>query len=71
MYARLGMVVPKRLLSRAVERNRVKRLVRERFRSSQEAIAGHDWLVRLVKAPTALKEMSIDIDTLFSEANAD
>lgn len=71
IYARLGMMVPKRLLGRAVDRNRVKRLVRERFRRAQEAIGGHDWLVRLVKAPTPGREVSADVDTLFREANAD
>ncbi|MEI6301072.1 MAG: ribonuclease P protein component [Betaproteobacteria bacterium] len=71
MYARLGMVVPKRLLGRAVDRNRVKRLVRERFRIAQAAIAGHDWLIRLVKAPVGRAEVSADVDVLFREANAD
>lgn len=71
MYARLGMVVPKRLLGRAVDRNRVKRLVRERFRLTQSAIAGHDWLVRLVKAPVLRTEVPADIAALFREANAD
>jgi ribonuclease P protein component len=70
-YARLGLAVPKRLLARAVDRNRVKRLVRERFRLSQAAIAGHDWMVRLVKAPVVRTEVSADIETLFREANAD
>jgi ribonuclease P protein component len=70
-YARLGMAVPKRLLARAVDRNRVKRLVRERFRLVQADIAGHDWMVRLVKAPVVRTEVSDDIKTLFRKADAD
>jgi ribonuclease P protein component len=31
-YARLGMIVGKKILSRAVDRNRIKRLIREVFR---------------------------------------
>jgi ribonuclease P protein component len=45
--ARLGLIVPKKILSTAVERNRVKRLLREWFRLHQEKMAGLDIIARL------------------------
>jgi ribonuclease P protein component len=47
---RLALIVPKRLAPRAVARNRIRRLIREAFRLQQHRIAGHDCVVRLVKA---------------------
>lgn len=44
---RLGMVVPKRLLPRAVDRNRIKRLMREWFRASVPLLSGRDVVIRL------------------------
>lgn len=41
-HGRLGLVVAKKHLRRAVQRNRFKRLVREHFRLQQEAFAGVD-----------------------------
>lgn len=64
------MVVPKRLLSRAVDRNRVKRIVRERFRLAQGQIAGHDWLVRLTRAPLSRDDVPRDVDSLFCVPDA-
>jgi ribonuclease P protein component len=45
--ARLGLIVPKRHLPRAVDRNRVKRVLREWFRHHQASLEGRDLLVRL------------------------
>ena len=54
---RFGLIVGRKALSRATERNRFKRLVREAFRDSREAVAGLDVVVRL-KAP--LRRTDVD-----------
>lgn len=43
--ARLGLVVGKKHLKKAVDRNRFKRLVRESFRHHQEQLKGLDIIV--------------------------
>jgi ribonuclease P protein component len=44
--ARLGMLVSRRHASRAVERNGIKRCIREAFRQEQESLGALDVLVR-------------------------
>ncbi len=44
-YARLGLAISKRIIRKAVGRNRVKRLVRESFRQHQQLLAGLDIVV--------------------------
>jgi ribonuclease P protein component len=46
VIARLGVVVGKRVAALAVDRNYLKRLVRETFRHHQRELAGFDLLVR-------------------------
>lgn len=55
--ARLGMIVAKRLLPRAVDRNRVKRCVRETFRVQRQNLPACDYVIRLVAKPVAGKEV--------------
>ena len=50
-YPRLGMVIAKRLLARAVDRNRVKRCVRECFRQAMPELPACDFVVRLIARP--------------------
>ena len=50
-HARLGMVIAKRLLPRAVDRNRVKRCVRETFRLQRVDLPACDFVVRLIAKP--------------------
>ena len=50
-YPRLGMIVAKRLLARAVDRNRVKRCVREGFRQVLQELPACDFVVRLIVRP--------------------
>lgn len=43
--ARLGLAIAKRHVPLAVERNRVRRIIRESFRHYQLALSGHDIVV--------------------------
>lgn len=43
--ARLGMAISKRVLKNAVDRNRIKRIVRESFRCHQQELSGLDIVV--------------------------
>jgi ribonuclease P protein component len=49
--ARLGLIVPKRLLRRAVSRNSTKRVLRECFRLQRSALVPGKYVLRLTKAP--------------------
>ena len=42
---RLGMAIAKKRVKRAVDRNRIKRIVRESFRQQQTPLAGKDIIV--------------------------
>jgi len=44
-YGRLGLAISKKKTKRAVDRNRLKRLVRESFRTHQQLLAGLDLVV--------------------------
>lgn len=44
-HARLGLVIGKRYLKRAVDRNKTKRILRESFRQYQEKLIGFDVIV--------------------------
>jgi ribonuclease P protein component len=61
--ARLGIVVSKRIIPRAVARNFCKRLVREVFRAERAALAGVDVVVRpraaVTRATAALSRAEI------------
>ena len=51
-HARLGVVVGKKTAKRAVQRNYMKRVLRELFRQQQSVLAGVDILARPQKAFT-------------------
>ena len=44
-HARIGIIVPKRVVNKAVARNRIKRVVRDSFRLNQEKLVGWDIVV--------------------------
>jgi ribonuclease P protein component len=49
-YPRLGLIVPKKVLARAVDRNAARRIVREAFRLAQPELGGLDVVVRVKAA---------------------
>ncbi len=60
-HGRIGLAVSKKVSLRAVDRNRIKRHVRESFRSCQENLAGLDVVVMAnpaarQSAPQALRD---------------
>lgn len=52
--ARLGLIVAKRFLPKAVARNLIKRLAREQFRQMANKLKNCDVIVRLAKKPENL-----------------
>ena len=57
--ARLGVTVPKRHITKAVDRNRAKRIIRESFRSRKERLKGKDVVV-FVKKQFDIKQVKIE-----------
>lgn len=57
--ARLGLIVPKRVLPRAVDRNRVRRLLREWFRLRQFELSGLD-VIAQVKAVVQEEDFRVE-----------
>ncbi len=66
-HPRLGMVIAKRLLARAVDRNRVKRCVRESFRQVLPQLPACDFVVRLIVKPVPGDEAR-DLSRTFQRA---
>jgi ribonuclease P protein component len=67
--ARLGLVIAKRLLKRSVDRNLVKRLCRENFRTLRNRLPARDLILRLAVKPKPLdkKVLGEEIRTLLSK----
>jgi len=65
--ARLGLIISKRHLPRAVDRNRLKRLLREWFRLNQEALQGRDLLVRITGPVGRLETITDDVHQLVTQ----
>lgn len=63
--ARIAQIVPKRLAARAVDRNRVRRLVRESFRHRQAKWNGYDCVLRLRAAYRPEQRLPDALDALF------
>ena len=61
---RLGLVVGKKQLKRAVDRNRVKRIVREQFRLHRAGLPACDLIVRLAAKPQPLDGRQLADDFL-------
>lgn len=65
-FSRLGIIVSKRQVSRAVDRNKVKRIVRERFRLLHSQLPSLDIVIvaRGLSAEASKKRISACIDKL-------
>lgn len=64
--ARLGLVVAKRAVAKAHDRNRIKRIVRNRFRNARPRFASLDLVIRVV-APVDRAQLHATLDSLFAE----
>jgi ribonuclease P protein component len=70
LTARLGVIVPKRLLRLATARNAVKRVFRETFRQQRYRLRTGHFVIRLLKSPkydslTELKaQLRVELDQL-------
>ena len=58
-HARLGLIVAKRQLKRAVDRNLVRRLVREHFRLLRPQLLPRDLVFRLSSRPETLDRRAL------------
>ncbi len=47
-HARLGLIVGKRAVAHATQRNRIKRVVREQFRHNQHQLGAWDLVVQIL-----------------------
>ena len=66
-HARLGLAISKRVSKRAVERNRIKRLLRESFRRARAQLPPIDLVVMAREAAAGLPgpELLAEIDALW------
>jgi ribonuclease P protein component len=62
--ARLGILVSRKHASRAIERNRIKRCIREAFRLEQQNLGSLDILVRPPYGVKANAQMIIELRNL-------
>lgn len=49
-YARLGVVIPKKVVNKSTKRNRIRRLFRENFRQNQHRMIGMDAIVIMCRS---------------------
>lgn len=68
-HARLGLAISKRVSKRAVERNRIKRLLRESFRKIRHQLPAVDMLVMAREQAASLPgpELLAEIDLLWKK----
>ena len=65
MFARLGLIVPKRTVRKAVERNRMKRVLREEFRQRRPTLPALDIVIQ-VMARVDDSALRADADILYT-----
>lgn len=64
-YARLGLIVSKKIERHAVKRNWIKRILRETFRRNRfsEQTNGIDWIIRLRRPVARNKSIKLATET--------
>lgn len=69
--ARLGMVLGKRVTPRAVDRNYVKRLIREEFRMRKHSLGGMDVVVKVLRhlSKAQARQARTELSNLFSKVS--
>jgi ribonuclease P protein component len=65
-YPRLALVVPKRLVKKAVDRNRIRRLAREAFRQRQAELGSCDFVLRVNRSPGHQPVTFLEVDAVFA-----
>ena len=65
-HARLGLIVGKKAVSKASARNRIKRVIRDRFRTAQNELPPVDIVVRVV-GPVQRDRLHQHLDRLLDE----
>ena len=66
---RLGIAAPKRYIKTAVQRNRIKRFIRESFRINQGRLSNKD-VVILVRRPVENEhKVRVDLKTIWIKAS--
>ena len=58
-HARLGLAIPKKYIKLAVKRNRIKRLIRESFRTWQGKLVGWDIVIMARGGAARLKNQEL------------
>lgn len=71
-HARLGITVSRKVSKKAVERNRIKRLVREYFRKNNVIVTGNDVVFTAYPGCAELsnKALVAQLDTLWQRAKS-
>jgi ribonuclease P protein component len=59
LYPRLGISIAKRLVPRATDRNRLKRLIRESFRLHAMTLNSIDIIVQCADVPTTIRNIAL------------
>lgn len=67
--SRIGVIVSRKTAARAVDRNRIKRMVRETFRQKQAGFTGNDLVVLARRCPPreGWGAVRVELATLFAQ----